>query len=150
MRIDTNVTDLTEILKLVPIEVGIAKKENQRFSMPIKDKLEWIMCMVNHEPMILKYEFRVLIVYNDEDQVIGYAIASLTVSKIKYFNQLKVYRIWYDHHYPEAIKMLDDEAKRWAKENKVHVMTSEADRRLKAWKRKWKFEPVSVNMERRL
>ena len=145
-----NITDIAEIIKLVPIEVQIAKKESSRGAMPIKDKIEWIRCMVNGEPIITKHEFRVVGVYNDDSEIIGYAIASLTVSKIKYFNELRVYRIWYDYHYPEAIQMLQEEAKRWAKENKVHVMRSEVDRRLKAWKRAWNMEPVSVNMERRI
>jgi hypothetical protein len=145
-----SVKDIGKILEIVPIEVELSKKEGEKNAMPIKEKLEWVMRMLNGEPFVTSIDFKVLMVYSDQDTLVGYAIACLTTSKIKYFNELRLYRVWYDHHYPEAIKMLEEEGMRWAKENKVHVIRTEMDRRVKALARKRKYEAVSVNMERRI
>lgn len=149
MRIES-VTDMTEILKLVPIEMSMAKKEPELGAMPLRDRLLWIDCMLNKKPLMTLYDFKVLMVYGDDEKVIGFMVLSILKSHIKYFDEIRIYRSWYNHKFPKARDEVWKLVQDLAKEHKINKIKCEVNRGQKAIERKWDFETISVNMERRV
>ena len=142
------ITDMQEIMKLLPIEQAIMEKEPEAGKMQLRDKLLWLDCLVNKKPFIEFNDGGVMGWY-DGEKIVGYMIISITKAKIKYFDCLRVYRIWHDPHY-DISKEMEDYLLGVAKKMKVHSITSEANRRLRAFQRKYQMQPISVNMERKV
>jgi len=144
------VTDITEIMRLIPFEVEIAKGEPEG-SISIRDRISWIEAEINNRPFVEYYDFKIFIFY-ENGEIIGYAIASLTKATIKYFNEIRVYRVWYDHEHPECVEEFWKTIKAWAKEHKVHILRADVDseKLQEHFKEKYKMTPISVLMERRL
>lgn len=145
-------TDMADILKLVPIEMNIRKKESSKTSMDIKDRLLWIDCILNGKRMTTHYEFKVLMVYEDEskEKVIGFIIFSIMKSNIKYLNEIRIYRAWYDHKVPEVKDTVWKMLEEIAKDFKIPKVVFEANRGIKAFVKTWKMKPVSVTLERKV
>jgi len=144
--------DMTDILKLVPIEMNMLKKHHSKNAMDIKDRLLWIDCILNGKKMTTHYEFKVLMVYADEnkEKVLGFIIFSIMKSNIKYLNEIRIFRAWYDHGFPEIKDTVWTMLENIAKEFKIHKIVFEASRGIKAFVRTWKMKPVSVILERKV
>ena len=144
--------DMADILKLVPIETNMLKKHYSKNAMDIKDRLLWMDCVLNNKKMTTHYEFKVLMVYADENKesVLGFIVFSIMKSNIKYMNEIRIFRAWYDHKFPEikdtVWKMLEDTAKDF----KIPKIIFEANRGIKAFVKTWKMKPVSVMLERKV
>ncbi len=134
------VYDIQEILKCVPIEEEIRKKEGNRY--PLKNMLLFIVSQLQN-PF-----FSFWMVYNKEREVIGYMITLM--SKVPGMEGIQVIRVWYDHKYPKISKKFWKILKTEAKQNNIKKIMISVERRMKALQKKWKFKLVSVNMERRI
>ena len=141
------ITDMQEIMKLLPIEQAIMAREPEAGKMPLRDKLLWLDCLVNKKPFA-ETDGGVMAWY-DGDKVVGYMILSCTKSKIKYFDAIHVYRVWHDPDYDIANEV-EEYLIGLAKNMKVHTIRSEANRRLRAFQRKYHMQPISVNLERKV
>lgn len=144
------ITDIKDVLDIIPIESMIIHDEPSLGSMCIRDKLTWMDCMMNKKPFIVKYDFRILTDRNEEGKVIAFAVISLLKTTIKYFDEVRIYRVYCEDGHPEIIKEFLGIIEKWAKDNKINVIRAEANKMLNLFKRKYKMIPVSVNMERRL
>ena len=142
------ITDMQEIMKLLPIEQEIMKKEPEAGKMSLRDKLLWLDCLVNKKPFV-EFNDGGIMGWYDGEKLIGYMILSATKGKIKYFDTLRIYRVWHDPNYDIANEM-ENYMVSLAKSLKIHSITSEANRRIRAFQRKYQMQPVSVNMERKV
>ena len=142
------ITDMQEIMKLLPIEQEIMKKEPETGKMSLRDKLLWLDCLVNKKPFV-EFNDGGIMGWYDGDKLIGYMILSATKAKIKYFDTLRIYRVWHDPNYDISNEM-ENYMVSLAKSLKIHSITSEANRRIRAFQRKYQMQPVSVNMERKV
>lgn len=140
-------TTISEVLECIPIEMEIRKKEDERF--PLKDILAFV------ESQLEQPYFGFYMAY-EEEKIIGFVI--LVYVPIKGFEQVQIIRIWYDHKYPEVMDEFEKIAWQWKKETKAPRLTTTMDarrggksnmNRIRAFKRKWKFNIVGVELERR-
>jgi N-acetylglutamate synthase-like GNAT family acetyltransferase len=141
------VTDIGEIMKIVPIEVELLRGET--IGMSLRDKLTWIDGELNGKQLYTKYEFKVFMIYEGE-KLVGYAIAALTKSKIKYLSEIRIYRVWHEKKNKEIAELFMKRIEEWARENKIDKIRSEADKpsMKRLLKSKYGFKVISTNMEK--
>lgn len=132
------VTDMMDIMQIVPIEVRLREKEQS--DVPVKDILTFINAQLQ-SPYFAAW------IVTDNDIVLGYVFTLINAFAQK---EMMILRIWYEPHHKEAIKMLIEAMTQWVTEHKVKKVRIEIKRGLKAFQKKWKFYPVSVIMERRV
>jgi len=147
MRI-VRATTINEVLECIPIEIGIRKKETGNF--PLKDMLTFVSSQLD------KPYFGFYIAY-EEEKIIGFMI--LFIVPIKGMEQIQIWRIWSDPHYKEVMKEFFNITKQWAKETKIHKLTTNMETirnkrnnigRIKALKRRWGFHITGIQLERRI
>jgi len=137
MRIE-RINDLAEILKCLPFERQIRVKGRDR--MRESDMLLFIRSQLDN-PM-----FGYWMAYNGDNEVIGYTIALLNLLP-------GIQREFIIRMYAKDAKIRDEFFNilaQWAKANRVKVQHTTVTKNIKAISRKFKFIPVSVNMERRI
>ena len=137
MRIERT-NDLAEVLKCLPFEREIRVKGRDR--MRESDMLLFIRSQLDN-PM-----FGYWISYDDNSEVNGYAIALLNLLP-------GVQREFIIRMYAKDSKIRDEFFSilaQWAKMFKVKIQQTTVHKNIKAISRKFKFVPVSVNMERRI
>jgi len=138
MRIK-RITDINEILKCLPFEREIRKKgrDNSRES----DLLLFI------ESQLDNHAFGFWIAYDDDNEVIGYAVAMLNfVPGVERLHLLRIYA-----KTKELRQEFEKIGKEWCKPYKIKTMqmTGSNKKNIKAFQRMgWKV--VSVNLERRI
>jgi hypothetical protein len=131
------VTDMAEVLKIVPIETRLREKEHSQ--VPVKDILSFVNMQIN-SPL-----FAIWMVL-DGETVRGYACTLINPIS----HSMMIWRIWYDQHKKEAMTLLKEAILQWGKSYKVKILRIEVIRGLKALQRTWGFNPKSVIMERRV
>jgi hypothetical protein len=134
------VTDIAEVLRIVPIEVKLRQKEKSDIA--IKDVLTFVQGQLQSNPY-----FGIWIVEDGED-VAGYV--GLFINVIGRQKSLYIWRIWHDPHRPEVMLMLQDIIAECASNTKTDKIRIEVTRGMKAFNRKWGFKPISTIMERRV
>jgi len=137
MRIEQT-ADMQEVLKCVPFENEIIRKG--RDSSRIKDRLLFVNSQLGNPA------FGYWIAYDDEDNIIGYTLAMLSlVPGMERLHLLRMYA-------PQAeIKdAFSDILRTWAKENRVKFAQITTTKNIKVLKRKYGFVVDSVNMVRRI
>jgi hypothetical protein len=137
MRIE-RINDLAEILKCMPFEREIRVKGRDR--MRESDMLLFIRSQLDN-PM-----FGYWMSYNDEGEVNGYAIALLNLLP-------GIQREFIIRMYAKDSKLRDEFFNilaQWARAYKVKIQQTTVHKNIKAISRKFKFIPISVNMERRI
>lgn len=132
------VTDMMDIMQIVPIEVRLREKEQS--DVPVKD----ILTFVNAQ--LLNPYFSIWIA-TENNRVLAYVITLINAFNTK---EIVILRIWYDHHNKEAFRLMVKEMETWAKSNGVQTERIEINRGMKAYIKKWNFNPVSVVMKRRI
>ena len=140
------VRDIAELLQIVPIEVEIMKKEPKAGSMSLRDKITWIEAELSGKQIYHFYDFKVYFFYEGEE-VVGFTILSITKSAIKYFDEIRVYRVWHKNSdcvepFWNLIKEIGNHYK--IKKLKFEVNRPETER---LFRKKYKLRSVSINME---
>jgi hypothetical protein len=131
------VTDISEVLKIVPIETRLRAKEHSE--VPIKDMLTFVNMQLSSSLFAI---WMVL----DGEAVAGYACTLINpISR-----DMMIWRIWYDQHKKEAMKLLESAILQWGKEYKTRTLRVEVVRGIRALQKTWGFKPRSVIMERRI
>jgi len=139
------ITDMSEVLKLVPIEVKLRAKEKSEIR--TKDLLEFV------QKMITNPHFYVIAIYDDaEDKVIGYMVMLAVTANIMNMKCIEIYRVWYDHTYRKSgVRELGwDAVKMIAEAYKIHKVRFTTRKHVKAFEKAWGFEPIATVMERRI
>jgi len=137
MRIE-RITDIDEVIKCIPFEQEIRNKgrDNTRISkmlLFVRDQLT--------NPL-----FGFWIAYDNEDEVIGYSIAVLSL--IPSMERIHLLRIYAKQK--ELKEQFEEILTNWAKEYKIKVAQMTATKHIRAFERRYKWKVVSVNMERRI
>lgn len=138
MRIE-RVTDIQEVMKCLPFEREIRNKGRD-------DQHEGKMLLFV-QSQLGNPAFGFWMVYDDEGELIGYAVTIL--SFVPGHERLHLLRIYAKQK--EVFNMIEETLKEWAKPLKIKIaqMIVTDSRQIKAMKRKYGYKVVSVNMERR-
>jgi hypothetical protein len=140
------VTDISDIIKLVPIEVQLRKKHHSLVK--TRDLLEFI------EKMLPNPLFYPVVVYEDETEqhIIGYIIILVIPNKLMDMQCVSVLRVWYDPHYKDQgiVDVGWKIMKTICKQHNIDRIRIEVSRGSKAYHRVWGFEPIATVMERRV
>ena len=143
-----------EVLQIVPHEVESREKHPHPTSIPLKDYLMVLDCVMNKKPFLLKKDMKVFMSYTDEGEMNGYLIAILTLTKIKSMNEVRLVKAWYDsEESPGVMKELHDTAVEWAKENGIKTLKCEADwndKLIETMEDNWAFQKCTALMTRRI
>lgn len=142
-----------EILGIVPHEVESREKHPHPTSVPLKDYLMVLDCIMNKKPFLLKKDFKAFMSYTDEGELNGYLMCLLTLTKIKSLNEVRLIKAWYDHDYPEVIEELFDTACDWAREHGIKTIKAELDwhdKLIETVEKKWAFGKCTAIMQRRI
>lgn len=131
-------TDMADILKLVPIEVRLREKE--KTEVPTKDMLTLIQSQLPN-PL-----FGIWGVFNGNEQVLGYVSAYVNV--IGTTKDMYIWRIWHDPKHKEVMNILQNILKEFAMATRTKKVKIEVTRGMKAFNKKWGFKPKSIIMER--
>jgi len=137
MRIEQT-TDIQEILKCVPFENEIIKKG--RDSSRIKDRLLFVQSQLGNPA------FGYWMAYDDEDNVIGYTLAMLSI--VPGMERLHLLRMYAPE--AELREAFSEILRTWAKENHVKFAQITTTKNIKVLKRKYGFVVDSVNLVRRI
>jgi len=140
------VRDIGEILKIVPFEVEIIKKEPKRGSMSLRDKITWIEAELSGKSIYQAYGFKVFFFYKNSE-VVGYTVLSIIKSTIKYFDEIRVHRVWQND--VECIDKFWELIKDLGKECKIKKLRIEVDRPSmeRLCRKKYGLRSLSINME---
>jgi hypothetical protein len=140
------VTDIAELLKIVPFEVEVMKKEPKAGSMLLKDKITWIEAELSGKSIYKGYGFKVFFFYRG-DELVCFTVLSITKSVIKYFDEIRIYRVW--HKDPECVDKFWELIKWLGKEHKIKKIRLETNRPSaeRLFRRKYGLRSVSINME---
>jgi hypothetical protein len=138
MRIE-RVTDISEIMKCLPFEREIRNKGRD-------DQHEGKMLLFV-QSQLGNPSFGFFMVYDDENEVIGYSVAML--SFMPGHERLHLLRIYAKQK--EAFNMIEETLKDWARPFKIKIaqMIVTGAKQIKAFQRRFGYKVVSVNMERR-
>ena len=131
-------TDMQEILKCIPFEHRVTEKGRDRSR--IKDRLLYLNAQIDN-PYLGFW-----IAYDDNNEVLGYTLASLVL--IPGMERLHLLRMYAPT--PEIRDAFENILRGWAKEHKVKFVQIAAAKGVKALQRKYGFKPDSVNMVRRI
>jgi hypothetical protein len=134
------VTEMAEVLKLVPIEIKLREKEKSE--VPTKDILAFVQGQLQTNPYFGMW------IVEDEDIVLGYV--GLFLNVVGGIRDLHIWRVWHDPHHPEVMDVLYKTVTDCAKNARARTMKIDITRGAKAYEKKWGFKPVSTIMERRL
>lgn len=129
-------TDMSDILKLVPIEVALRAKE--KTDVPIKDVLTFIQHQLSNPYFGIWGVF-------DDDKMLGYVSAYANI--VGSTREVYIWRIWHDPHHNEVMPVLHNVLKEFGKMTKAKKARIEVTRGMKALERKWGWKPKSVIME---
>lgn len=136
MRVE-RITDMTEVIKCLPFEAMVRRKGRETAR---ESKMLLFIQSVIENPF-----FGYFIVY-DEDEVAGYAIGMLVlIPEMERLSILRMVALT-----KEVRLLLESALATWAKESKVDMAQITTSKNIKAFKRKWGFKVVSVNLERRI
>jgi len=113
---------ITDALSIVPFETK-QKDTESKYSMPVKERLEWINSIMNGFNFLVGTEFR-FFAGMEEGKVTCYAICLFVGSKIKSFNRVTIYRIYGED---EEVKELLDKITERAKELNIKTISIERD-----------------------
>lgn len=138
MRIERT-TDIQEILKCLPFEREIRNKGRD-------DQHEGKMLLFV-QSQLGNPAFGFFMVYDDENNVIGYTVGIL--SFMPGFERLHLLRIYAKQR--EVFNLIEETLKEWARPLKIKIaqMTVTGVKQIKAFQRRFGYKIVSVNMERR-
>ena len=137
MKIE-QVTDISQVMEFLPIEQSIFKKGREIFSP--RDMLSFIDSMLPN-PL-----FRMYSAHDDEGNLVGYCAG--IISPYEGMKKVIVLRVYAKDD--EVLKAFENIVKDLAKEHKIKTLTMTMTKHIKAVQRKYKFVPVSVNLERRI
>ena len=137
MRIERT-TNIQEVLKCVPFEMEIIKKG--RDSSRIKDRLLFVKSQLGNPA------FGHWMAYDEEDNVIGYTLAMLSL--VPGMERLHLLRMWAPKK--ELKETFCEILETWAKDNHVKTAQITTTKNIKVLKRKYGFVVDSVNMVRRI
>lgn len=133
------VTDIQEILKCLPFEREIRKKG--------RDHIRESQMLLFIQNYIDSQFFTFLIAYDDENNILGYAVAYVTIMA-GIGNKLHLSRL---HAKRKGVfEALTDVLRQWAKEFNCKTVQISATKHIKAIQRRYKFIPKYVTLERRI
>jgi hypothetical protein len=140
------VTDIAELLKIVPFEVEVMKNEPKAGSMSLRDKITWIEAGLSEKSILQGYGFKVFFFYKGDD-LVCFTVLSITKSVIKYFDEIRIYRVW--HKDPECVDKFWELIQWLGKEHKIKKIRLETNRPSaeRLFRRKYGLRSVSINME---
>jgi len=140
------ITDISELLKIVPIEIGIMKKEPKHGSMSLRDKITWLEAGMNNKSIHSHYEFKIYFMEKD-GELVGFVILSVLKSVIKYFDEIRVYRVWQKD--PEVADCFWKVVKELGEKYKIKKIKFEVNRPAmeRLCRKKYNMRSVSINME---
>ena len=147
------VTDFAEVLQIVPKEVESRSRYPHEQSVPLKDYLMVLDCIMNQKPFILKKDFRIWFSYTDEGMLNGYLMALLTITKIRSLNEVRLVKGWYDHDYPGVEIELFDKAVEWARVHKIKLLKVELDwhdKLVDTMETKWAFDKSTAILSKKI
>ena len=136
MKIE-RVNDIAEILKCLPFEREIRNKgrDNNRES----NMILFIQSQLKNP------YFGFWIAYDDKNNIVGYLVALINL--LPGAERLHLLRIYAKQK--ELFNQFEEILKQWAKQYKVKIAQMTVSKNIKAIQRRYKYVPVSVNMERR-
>lgn len=132
------VVNLVEVMQIIPFERQIRRKGRDRSREA--DMLLFIKGMLGN-PL-----FGLWMAYNERKEMVGYTIA--LIAMIPGFERETILRMYAKDE--EVRERLLDILFQWAKAFRIKTQAITVTRNVKAIHRKYKFVPVSVNMERRI
>ena len=114
--------------------------------MSLRDNITWIEAALNGKQIYQAYGFKVYFFYKD-DGLVMYTILSITKSVIKYFDEIRIYRVW--HKDPACVEKWFELIEWLGKEYKVKKIRFEANipELERHFRKKYGFRSVSINME---
>lgn len=136
MRIE-RIYDMSEILRCLPFEREIRTKG--------RDTTKESHAMLFIQSQLNNPLFGFWIAYNHKDQIIGYVCA--IIGLLPGSERLHLLRIYAKEK--ELFNKFEEVLIEWAKQYKVKIAQITTKKYIRAIQRKYKFIPVSVNMERR-
>lgn len=137
------ITDMSEMLKLVPIEVKLRNKEKSETK--TKEMLEFVQKMLPN-PM-----FYPVIIYDDtESTILGYMMILVIADKVMDMQAINVLRVWREPHHKEVNQLILDILKVIADKTNIHKVRMATKGRERAFKKTWGFETKATLMERRI
>ena len=136
MRIE-RITDMAEVIKCLPFEATIRAKKRETIR---ESKMLMFIQSVIDNPF-----FGYFMVYDDNDEVIGYVIGLMNL--MPEMENLSIIRMVATTK--EVRLLIEKTLTAWMKEYKVKKATITTNKHIKAIKR-YGFNIVSVNMERRI
>ena len=136
MRIE-RIYEISEILKCLPFEREIRKKG--RDSSRESDMILFVKSQLEN-PM-----FGFWMAYDNNNNIIGYI--SAMISLMPGMERLHLLRIYAKQK--GLFKQFEDILKEWAKQYKIKIAQMTAKKHIKFFQKKYGYNPVSVNLERR-
>jgi hypothetical protein len=140
------ITDISDMMKLVPIEVQLRNKHHS--SVKTRDLLEFV------EKMLPNQLFYPVVIYEDETEQkpIGYIVILVIPNKLMDMRCVSVLRVWYDPHYKDQgiVELGWNIMKTICKQHNIDKIRIEVSRGAKAYHKAWGFEPIATVMERRV
>ena len=136
--------DLSEILRCLPFETEIRKKR--------RDKTRLQKMLLSIQAQLDNPFFGFWIAYDSEDEIkpddplIGYCVA--IISLIPGMEGLYIQRMYAQTK--EIRGEFEKILRAWSKENRVRKWIITVSKNIRAFQRKHKFRPISVNMERKV
>ena len=137
MRIERT-TDISEVLKCMPFEQVVINKGRDKSR--IRDRLLFVKSQIENP------YFGFWMAYDDNNEIIGYAIASLVL--MPGMERLVLLRMYAPTK--EIREELSNVLRDWAKQYKVKLAQISVTKGVKALERKYGFKPDSINMIRRI
>jgi hypothetical protein len=140
------ITQIEDVLRLVPIEVKLREKEKS----PVKaqELLTFVQSQLNN-PL-----FYIVCVYEDETEkdIVGYMILFAIPFNLMDMKSVNILRVYYDPKYRHTdIRNIGWQIiEEIAKMNKIKKVRIEVKRGMKAYEKTWKFKQVTTVMERRV
>lgn len=138
MRVE-RIFDIQEVLKCLPFEREIRNKGREYLRESVQ--LEFIASTIDN-PL-----FGYFIVYDNNDDVLGYSFAILNMA-IKGHERVLLIRMYAKQN--EVRELLVQAMTEWAKEFNIKIVQITTNKNIKVFKRRYGFKVVSVNMEREI
>lgn len=140
------VTDIEDVLRIVPIEVKLRAKE--KTSVKTNELLTFVQSQLTN-PL-----FYFICVFEDETEkdLVGYIVLLAVPYNIMDMKSVNVLRVYYDPKYRHTnIKEIGWKIiEEVGRVNHIKKVRIEASRGVRAYERTWGFKPVRTVLERRL